>query len=109
MENSFAAQLFKNLLWTRVRDGGCRESVLKDSLGILKPWTEIMEINDHRCSLWGARASPAHPSRSRGPGAAGVLLPLLVLQPPALCPGAAPARLFSTAKQKECEIKGVTG
>lgn len=81
MENSFAAQLFKNLLWTRVRGGGCRESVLKGCLGTLKHWTGIMEINHPRCSLRVARASPAHPSRSHGRGAAGVLLPLA--RPPA--------------------------
>lgn len=92
-----------------MEDGG--ESVLKGCLGASKHWAGIMEVNYDRCRLRVARASPGHPSRSRGRGAAAVLLPLArpLLQPPALSPGAAPARLFSTAKQKECEIKGVTG
>lgn len=102
MEDSFAAQLFKNPLWTQLRGGRCRVRGLKH-LGTLKHWTGIMGINHQHRSL---RVAPDTVPRARGGWAPPAPL---VLQPPALSPGTAPARLFSMAKQKECEIKGVAG
>lgn len=102
MEDSFAAQLFKNPLWTRLQGGECRERGLKH-LGTLKRWTGITGINHQHRSLWVAPNTVPQARGSRAPPAP------LVLQLPALSPGAAPARLFSSAKQKECEIKGVAG
>lgn len=101
MEKSFVVQLFKNPLWAQLRDGRCRE---RDSEVLWECWSFGL-------GFWRLIPSPVHPS---GPGVrvAGVSLPLTpswIPQIPSLSPGAAPAPLFCTAKQKERGIKAVAG